>query len=128
MNATTNQHDEHETTATICARTQTRREACACSTCARNETPGSKHAANKRDVLALLDLIAGCVENHPSQPFDKATWGNVGDIAHLRERLMEISVGFALGPDRDEQAARRRIEAALSEGDEHVGEALIDAM
>ena len=37
-------------------------------------------------------------------------------------------MGFALGPDGDEQAARRRLEEALCTEDEHVGEALIDAM
>ena len=41
---------------------------------------------------------------------------------------MEIAVGFAVGPDGEEQVARRRIEEALCAGDEHVGEALIDAM
>ena len=111
-----------------CSRTGTRREACACGSCARGASPDVKHRANKRDVLALLDHIAGCVDNHPSQVFERATWGNVGDIGHLRERLVEIAVGFGLGPDGDEQAARRRIEEALCEEDEHVGEALIDAM
>jgi hypothetical protein len=112
----------------ICARTKTRADACACGGCARRQTPDAKHRVNKRDVLALLDLIAGCVDCHPRQQFEKATWGHVGDIAHLRERLMEIAVGFALGPDGDEQAARRRLEEALCTEDEHVGEALIDAM
>ena len=110
----------------ICTRTQTRTEACACGAC--GDSPVVKHAANKRDVLTLLDLIAGCVENHPSQTFERATWANVGDIAHLRSRLMEIATGFALGPDRDEQAARRRIEEALCAEDDEVGGALIDAM
>ena len=110
----------------ICTRTHTRTEACACGAC--GKSPEAKHAANKRDVLALLDLIAGCVDNHPSQTFEKATWGHVGDVAHLRSRLMELAVGFALGPDRSEQAARRRIEEALCTEDEHVGEALIEVM
>jgi hypothetical protein len=114
--------------AAICSRTRTRREACGCGTCARGATPNAKHSTNKRDVLALLDLIAGCVDCHPSQPHGDATWGHVGDIAHLRERLVEIAVGFGLGADGDEQAARRRIEEALSIDDEHVAEALIDAM
>jgi hypothetical protein len=114
--------------AAICTRTRTRRDACGCGACTRGATPDAKHRANKRDVLALLDLIAGCVDCHPSQPHGDATWGHVGDIAHLRERLMEIAVGFALAPDGDEQAARRRIEEAMCAEDEHVGEALIDAM
>lgn len=114
--------------AAICNRTQIRRGACACGTCARRESPDAKHAANKRDVLALLDLIAGCVDNHPSQVFETATWGRVGDIAYLRERLMEIAIGFALAPDGDESIARDRIEEALCAEDEHVGETLIDAM
>ena len=113
-------------TPSICTRTQTRTEACACGAC--GKSPEAKHAANKRDVLALLDLIAGCVENHPSQSFERATWGHVGDIAHLRSLLMEIATGFALGPDRDEQAARRRIEEALCTEDDEVAGALIDAM
>ena len=127
MDARTTNQAQHATTA-ICDRTATRRAACACGACARRQSPDAKHTTNKRDVLVLLDLIAGCVENHPSQIFDKATWGNVGDIGHLRERLMEIAVGFGLGPDGDEQAARLRIEEALCTEDEHVGEALIDAM
>ena len=112
----------------LCERTQTRTEACACSTCARRKSPDEKYQPNKRDVMALLDLIAGCVENHPRHVFEKATWANVGDIAHLRDRLMEIAVGFAVGADGEEQVARRRIEEALGTDDEHVGEALIDAM
>ncbi len=124
MDATTN----NGPTASICARTQTRNDACACGECARRRSPDDKHRANKRDVLALLDLIAGCVDCHPSQPHGDATWGHVGDIAHLRGRLMEIATGFALRPDGDEQAARRRLEEALCTEDEHVGEALIDAM
>jgi len=112
----------------ICAHTRTRRKACSCGACARGETPEAKRRANKRDALALLDLIAGCIENHPREQVDRLTWGHVGDAAQVRERLMEIAIGFALGPDGDEQAARRRIEEALCAGDEHVGEALIDAM
>jgi len=112
----------------ICTRTQTRSDACACGACARRQSPDDKHRANKRDVLALLDLIAGCVDWHPSQPHGDASWGHVGDIAHVRERLMEIAVSFGLGPDGDEHAARRRIEEALGTEDEHVGEALIDAV
>jgi hypothetical protein len=112
----------------FCERTQTRTEACACGTCARRKSPDEKYQPNKRDVMALLDLIAGCVDNHPSQAFEKPTWGHVGDIAHLRDRLMTIAMGFALGPDGDEQAARHRIEEALCADDEHVGEALIDAV
>ena len=80
-------------------------------------TPDAKHRTNKRDVLALLDLIAGCVDNHPSQVFEKATWGHVGSIAYLRGRLMEIATGFALGADGSEEAARRRIEEALGGDD-----------
>lgn len=114
--------------AAICARSHTRSEACACGVCARRASPDAKHRANKRDVLALLDLIAGCVDCHPSQSQGNATWGHVGDMAHLRSRLMELAVGFGLGPDGDEQAARRRIEEALCTEDEHVGEALIDAI
>jgi hypothetical protein len=114
--------------AAICSRTQTRSEACSCGACARGKTPDAKRSANKRDALALLDLIAGCIENHPCEQVDRVTWGQVGDAAHVRERLLEIAVGFALGPDGDEQAARRRIEEALCTEDEHVGEALIDAM
>jgi len=112
----------------ICPRTGTRTSACACGACARRQSPDTKHITNKRDVLMLLDLIAGCVENHPSQLFDKATWGHVGDIGHLRERLMEMAVGFGLGPDGDERLARQRLEEALCTEDEHVAEALIDAV
>jgi hypothetical protein len=112
----------------ICPHTRTRCEACSCGACARGKTPEAKRRANKRDALALLDLIAGCIENHPREQVDRVTWGHVGDAAHVRERLLEIAVGFALGPAGDERAARRRIEEALCTEDEHVGEALIDAM
>jgi hypothetical protein len=112
----------------ICTRTQTRREACSCGTCARGKSPDAKRTANKRDALALLDLIAGCIENHPREQVDSVSWGHVGDAAHVREHLMEIAIGFALGPDGEEQAVRRRIEEALCTDDDHVGEALIDAI
>ena len=114
--------------ATICTRTQTRTEACACGNCGGATSANDKFAANKRDALALLDLIAGCVENHPSQPHGDATWGHVGDIAQLRERLMAIATGFALQRNGDEQAARRSLEEALCVDDENVADALIDSM
>lgn len=114
--------------AEVCAHTRTRREACSCGACSRGKTPEVKRRANQRDALALLDLIAGCIENHPREQVDRVTWSHVGDAAHVRERLLEIAIGFALVPDGCEQAARRRIEEALCAEDEHVGEALIDAM
>lgn len=112
----------------ICTRTNTRSEACCCGACARGATPDAKRSANKRDALALLDLLAGCIENHPREQVEHVTWGHAGDAAHLREKLLELAVSYALGPDGSETDARRRIEEALSEDDEHVGEALIDAM
>ena len=112
----------------ICSRTKTRRGACACGACARGISPDTKRRANQRDALALLDLIAGCIENHPREQVDHVTWAHVGDAAHVRERRLEIAIGYALGPDGDEQLARRRIEEALCTDEEHVGEALIDAM
>jgi hypothetical protein len=102
----------NKTLENLCTLTKARAEACT-----RYQTPNAKYRINKRDVLALLDLIAGCVDCHPSQPHGDATWGHVGDIVHLRERLMEIAVGFGLAPDRDEHLARCRIEGALSEED-----------
>lgn len=112
----------------ICPRTKTRKEACSCGACARGTSPDIKRRANQRDAIALLDLIAGCIENHPREQVDRVTWGHVGDAAHVRERLLEIAIGYALGPEGDEQLARHRIEEALCTDDEHVGEALIDAM
>lgn len=114
MNATIANHERGNGTQAICARTETRSEACACGACARGSSPDAKHRANKRDVRALLDLIAGCVEYHPSQQIEHVKWAHVGDAAHLRERLMDIAVGFALGPDGDERDARHRLEEALS--------------
>src|SRR5690606_27966614 len=63
-----------EVNATICTQTQTRCEACSCGACARGKTPEAKRRANKRDSLALLDLIAGCIENHPREQVDRVTW------------------------------------------------------
>ena len=80
-----------EPAVSICARTQTRSDACACGTCARRQSPIDKHRANKRDVLALLDLIAGCVDCHPSQPHGDATWGHVGDMAETVRGLRAVS-------------------------------------
>ncbi len=110
----------------ICDRTHTRTEACMCGRCGRG-SPDAKLAANKRDVLALLDLIAGCVECHPKM-VGEPSWGLAGDLAHLRQQLVAIATSIALGPDGEESAARRGIEAALCEGDEHVADALINAM
>lgn len=112
----------------ICTQTRTRTEACSCGDCAHGTSPHDKHRINKRDVLALVDLIAGCVDNHPRQPAGGATWAHVGDIASLRRRLMEIAVGFALGPSHDEDVARRHLEAALCSPDAEVSEALIAAV
>ncbi|MFW6337162.1 MAG: hypothetical protein ACOC3G_08535 [Phycisphaeraceae bacterium] len=90
-----------DSTKRICE-SQTRSEACACGACARGTTPAAKYETNKRDVMALIDFIAGCVENHPRHAFETARWGNVGDIAHVRGRLMEIAVGYAIGADNSE--------------------------
>jgi hypothetical protein len=114
--------------AAICTHTQKRRDACHCGACIGGQSPAMKRRANQRDALALLDLIAGCIENHPREQVARVTWGHVGDAAHVRERLMEIAVGFALGPEGDERVARLRIEEALCADDEHLGEALIEAM
>ena len=111
----------------ICERTQTRTGACMCGRCGRG-SPDAKLAANKRDVLALLDLIAGCVECHPKLVADNATWSLAGDMAHLREQLVAIAASIALGPDGEERAARRGIEDALGASDDDVADALIDAM
>jgi hypothetical protein len=113
--------------AAICPRTQTRTDACACGRCGRG-APDAKFAANKRDVLALIELIAGAVDCHPKLATDKPTWSRVGDLADLRERLVAIAVGLALGPDGSETVARRGIEEALCASDDDVAEALIDAM
>ncbi|OHE61577.1 MAG: hypothetical protein A2Z99_20505 [Treponema sp. GWB1_62_6] len=113
----------------LCPHTQTRREACACGSCTRKASPEAKHRTNKRDVLALIDCIAGCIDNHPSQIVESsATWSHVGSIAHLRGRLVELATGFALSADMSEEAARCRVEKALDAEDEHVDEALIDAV
>ena len=128
METAKNQSQQQATQASVCARTQTRTESCACGACARRVSANTKYATNKRDVHALLDLIAGCVDCHPRVPQDAADWGDVGDIAHLRERLMAIAVGFALGADLSETNARRRLEDALCTEDEHVAGALIDSM
>ena len=57
MATRTTNHGQEASPAATCPRTQTRREACACGGCARAASPDLKHRANKRDVLALLDLI-----------------------------------------------------------------------
>jgi hypothetical protein len=117
-----------ESEASICPSTGTRTEACACAACARRKRADDKYRVNIRDAMALLGLVASCVDSHPSQPLGEATWAHVGDATHLRDQLMQIAMGFALRPDGDEQDARRRIEEALCEGDDDVEEALIDAL
>jgi len=117
-----------EPKASICPRTGTRTEACACGTCARRKRADDKYKTNTRDVLALLGMIAGYVDTHMDQPEAKRDWANVGDAVHLRDQLMTIVVGFAVQPDGEESLARRRIEEALCESDEDVAEALIDAL
>ncbi len=110
----------------ICDRTQTRTDACLCGRCGCG-SPDPKLAANKRDVLALLDLIAGCVECHPKL-VGEPSWSLAGDMAHLREQLIAVATGIALGPNGEERAARRGIEEALCVEGDDVVEALIDAM
>ena len=116
----------HARDAAICERTGTRIEACACGGCGQPASPDTKYAANRRDVMALLDLIVGVVDAHP-KTFDKATWGHVGSISDLRGRLMEIAAYFALGRDGEDEPARRRVEEALCAQDERVADALIEA-
>lgn len=86
------------------------------------------YLSKKRDVLALLDLIAGCVENHPSQPEGEADWGHVTNIAYVRARLIDAAVLFAVKRDGDVPGAVARIEEALRQPPEDVDQALIDAM
>ena len=111
----------------ICPSTGTRTEACACAACGRRKKATEKYKANIRDALALMGLIAGFANNEVDRE-DRATWAQVGDAAHLRDRLMQIAMGLALRPDGDEGEARRRIEEALCAGDDEVAEALIDAL
>ncbi len=64
----------------------------------------------------------------PGERPDRVHWGHVGSAASLPEKLMELAVGLAIGPDGCEQAARSRLEEALCAADEDVGDALIDAI
>lgn len=110
----------------ICASTGVRYDACACSRCARGTTADAKYATNKRDVKAVVDFIADCLENHPSMNRTRVDWSDVGTIANLRESLVDLVV--RISGARNEHAARASIETALNTEDVHVGEALIEAI
>jgi len=115
-------------TMAICSHTQIRAAACVCGACVRFTTTDTKYKAVKRDVLELLKLLAGCIDCHPSHECQEVTWSDVDRTAHLRERLMEMAIGFAVMPDRAETAARRRVEEALCAPVERVEDALIEAL
>src|SRR5690606_38767985 len=93
--------------------TSTRRAACLCSVCSMDKDPGSKGAANKSDVTALLGMIAAAVEDLDGP----ANWAKASTIANLRQQLRDIAVGIALRDGESEEEAAARIEAALERGD-----------
>ena len=57
---------------------------------------------DRRDVNALLTLIAGAVDCHPSMVVERPTWAHVGSMAHLRDRLMENSAALRFVTMADE--------------------------
>ncbi|MBK7537596.1 MAG: hypothetical protein IPI49_19935 [Myxococcales bacterium] len=118
--------DTKMTKPAICNTTDKRCEACACTACARGQNAEAKRRANNRDALALLKALARRIkEGEPAAP---VTWGHVGSAADIRERLLQVAMSFALGPDGEEAAARRRLEEALCAGDESASESLFDVM
>lgn len=78
---------------------------------------------NKRDVHALLDLLAGCVE-HLDDP-ENVNWNHVGSMAHLRRQLIGLAIGL-LG--ESEPNVRPRLEQAPCADDASVADALIDTL
>ena len=61
------------------------------STKAPTQTASEAYAAKLRDVKGQLDLLSRVVENHSKQAI---TWGHVGDLAMMRERLEDLLSGF----------------------------------
>ncbi len=112
----------------ICSRTNTRRVACLCSVCSIDKSPERKHAANKRDVLELLNMLNTAVQHHPDLIEGPITWGKAGTLANLRQQLREVAVGLALRDGQSEEEAAARFETALGCDDGDVGMALIDAL
>jgi hypothetical protein len=118
------QHTNSDSQVTLCKRTQVRCAACACGTCTKGSNPDAKYQVNKRDALALLDFIAGCLDNHSPQPTDRASWGEANSMARIRLEVMDIAMRFVSG--EDEFAGAAKLERALSAGDEEVAGALIE--
>lgn len=112
----------------LCARTNTRRAACLCSVCAIDKSPERKHAANKRDVLELLNMLNTAVQHHPHLIEGPINWAKAGTLANLRQQLREVAIGLALRDGHSEEEVAARFEAALGSDDGDVGMALIDAL
>lgn len=137
--------EQHATTP--CELTGIRPEVCRCRPCNLDRTIEAKHRANKRDVHALIDLVAGAVDCHSMLLLggdEPAQADQLALMCCVREYLMTMaieiacwSIGHDKAPSRVAQrqarreaiaVARRRLELALCVPDEDVGEALIDAM
>src|SRR5262245_60126056 len=70
----------------ICPATAIQQEACACGVCGLHAFAQAKYAVNKRDAVALVDLIWSCFDLHPTCNIEDATWKDVADIAQIRSR------------------------------------------
>lgn len=114
----------------ICPHSNVRIDACSCSICSRNKTPSDIYHANLRDIKLLLKMIAALVRKHSHRVSNHITWGNVGDVAHLRYMLMEILLSFRFESyDYDDDCnTRLRVEKALCSDEDHVSEALAEAV
>lgn len=65
------------------------------------------------EIEFLLTQIRETVEAGKVADND-ADWGHVGTAAHVREQLMQIAIGLAVGPNEDEDVVRGMIEEEMT--------------
>jgi len=105
-----------------CKNSNVRAESCMCANCSRGTTPAAKQAANIRDIKAILDHLAGCVDNHPTM-MGTPTWSSASDVARLRAKLVEVAAYFV-----GDVMAHGAVDDALCADDTDVVEALIETV
>ena len=68
----------------------------------RKQTPGQAHAEHCTDIGALLDLIGQEVHHAAEHARSEGLhWGHVGDVAHVRENLIEALAFLAQQDEGD---------------------------
>lgn len=76
----------------------------------RNWDAAQKLTAHNNDSRKLMEIVGYRLEQNENAARDgRVNWGHVGDAENYRAKLLELVVGFTIGPDEDEEDCRERV-------------------